>query len=255
MTQQEQCDCNHCNSSPDVLLGPGGSVAIAARSTATSTATARSLAVAAATSGTTASSTTTTSAATAAGLALTTATGAAATASGLTSDFVETVVAVGLSWDLRIGILAGRLRVPGLAGKVTTGRIVGPARNLRLRRNGRCGRGCVDLLVGSGNDLVALINTLLLSSSSCVPSLACDVAFGLDGGARGLFRSGWNTVGLRLLKLGQTGVCSGGIGAGGNVIVDDSLRCGFDVFGGRSVRDSGLLDLGDCDYSLAEVLR
>ena len=252
MTQQEQCDCNHCNSSPDVLLGPGGSVTIAARSTATSTATARSLAVAAATSGTTASSTTTTSAATAAGLALTTATGAAATASGLTSDLVETVVAVGLSWDFGTNLLAGRLGVPGLAGKVTRGRIVGPARNLGLRRNGLCDGRCIDLLVGSGNDLVALINTLLLSSGSCVPALACDVAFGLDGGARAFFRSGRNTVGLRLLKLGQTGVCSGGVGAGGNVILDDSFGCGFDLFGGGCVRDSGLFDLGDCSCSSAE---
>jgi hypothetical protein len=124
---------------------------------------------------------------------------------------VETVVAIGLGRDFSRDLLTGRLGVPGLASKVTCGRVVGPARDLRLRRNGRCGCRCVDLLVGSWDDLVALINTLLLSASSCVPALACDVAFGLDGRALSLFRSVRNTVGLRLLELGQAGVCSGGV--------------------------------------------
>jgi hypothetical protein len=229
MTQQEQCDCNHCNSSPESLLGPGSSVAIAARSTATSTATTRSLAVAAATSGTTTSSTTATSAATTAGLALTTATGAAATASGLTSDLVETVVAVGLGWDFRTDLLTGRLGVPSLTGNVTCGRVVGPAGSLRLRRNGRGSCGCVDLLVGSGDNLVVFLKALLLSASTCVPALASDVAFGLDSGARALFRGGRNTVGLRLLELGQTGVSSGGIGAGRECIVGSSFGRRLDV--------------------------
>jgi hypothetical protein len=230
MTQQEQYDCNHCNFAADLLLGPGGSVAITARATtATSTAAARSLAVATATSSTAATTTTATSATTTAGLALTTATGAAATASGLTSDLVETIVAVGLSGDFCTNLLAGRLGVPSLAGNVTCGRVVGPAGSLRLRRNGRGTCGCVDLLVGPGDNLVVFLETLLLSSSACVPALASDVALGLDSGARALFSGGRNTVGLRLLELGQTGVSSGGIGAGRKCIVGGSFRRRLDV--------------------------
>jgi hypothetical protein len=230
MTQQEQYDCNQCNFSADLLLGPDGSVAIAARAaTATSTTTARSLAVAAATSGTTASTTAAGTAATTTGFALTTATGAAATASGLTSDLVETVVAVGLGWDFRTDLLTGRLGVPSLTGNVTCGRVVGPAGSLRLRRNGRGSCGCVDLLVGSGDNLVVFLKALLLSASTCVPALASDVAFGLDSGARALFRGGRNTVGLRLLELGQTGVSSGGIGAGRECIVGSSFGRRLDV--------------------------
>jgi hypothetical protein len=230
MTQQEQYDCNQCNFSADLLLGPGGSVAIAARAaTATSTATTRSLAVAAATPGTTASTTAAGSAATTARLALTTATGAAATASGLTSDLVETIVAVGLGWGFRTDLLAGRLGVPSLASNVTCGRVVGPAGSLRLRRNGRGSCRCVDLLVGSGDNFVVFLETLLLSASTSVPALASDVAFGLDGGARALFSGGRNTVGLRLLELGQTGVSSGGIGAGRKCIVGGSFGRRLDV--------------------------
>jgi hypothetical protein len=140
---------------------------------------------------------------------------------------VEAVVAVGLSRDFGIDILAGRLGVPGLTSKIACSRVVGPAGSLGLRRNGRGGCRSVDLVVGSGDDLVAVLKTFLLSASGCVPALASDVAFGLDGGARGLFSR--NTVGLRLLELGQTGVCSGGVGACRNSIVGGRFRRRLDI--------------------------
>jgi len=247
MKKKSNPDRDDCNSSAG-LLRPGGSVAVAARSTAAATATA-SLAVTAATPRATAS---TTAASAAAGLAFTTSAGAATTASGLTSDLVETVI--GLSRDFCTDLLARCLGVPGLAGKVACSRVVGPAGGLRLRCNVRGCCRCVNLLVGSWNDLVALVKTLLLSASSCVPALASDVALRLDSGARVLFRGGRNTIGLRLLELGQTGVCSGGIGARRNSIFRGRLRCGLDVGRERCVRDSGLLDLRDCNGLLARVL-
>jgi len=142
---------------------------------------------------------------------------------------VEPVVAVGRSRDVCSNLLTGRLGVPGLASNVACGRVVGPIGGLGLRRNlwGGCRR--VNLLVGSRDDLIALVETLLLSATSCVPALAGDVAFGLDAGARALFRGGRNTVGLRLLELGQAGMCSGGIGSGRNGIIVGSFRRGLDV--------------------------
>lgn len=142
------------------FLRPGGSVAVAARTTATASATTTfavtTAATGTATAATTASTTTTTT------LALTTATEAATTAAGLTSDLVETVVggAVGLS-----SLLARCLGVPGLACSVAGGGIVGPAAGgLWLRRLDRRSSRGVDLLVGPGNDLVVVLNVLLLSA-------------------------------------------------------------------------------------------
>jgi hypothetical protein len=119
----------------------------------------------------------------------------------------------------------------------------------------RCDSWGVDLFVGPGNDLVAVLDVLRLSTSRCVPVFASNVALGLDGGSGRLLRSG-NAVGLRLLKLGKTSVCGSRIRTSRDSIVEGSLgsRFGVGFFGSdRCVLEGGLPDLRDWSDLLAIV--
>lgn len=191
-------------------LRPGGSTAVATRSAAASTTT-TSFTVTAATSVRAATATSTTTSTATARLAFTAATAEASTAaSGSTRDLVEAVVGYTVGRGVSCSFLAGRLGVPGLASKVASGRLVGPARGLlRSGLSWGCGRD-VDFVVRPGNDLVAVLKTFLFGAGGCVPTLAGNVAFGLGVGRSILLDCG--AVGLGLLELGQAGVCSGGVG-------------------------------------------
>lgn len=113
----------------------------------------------------------------------------------------------GLSSAVCGSFLAGCFCVPSLACSVASGSLISPASSsLRLRSLNRGSCWGVDLLLGSQDDLIVVLDVLLLGASSCVPALARNVALGLGGGRDGL-RSR-NTVGLGLLKLGQASVRS-----------------------------------------------
>jgi hypothetical protein len=218
----ESCCCAEIATSAG-FLRPGRGVAVTARTMATST-TSTAFAITTAAARTATSTTVSTSAATAT-LAVAASTEATTTAPGSTSNLVEAVVrsTVGLGSAVCCSFLARCLGVPRLACRVSGGGIVGPAGNgLRLRSLDRCGSRGVDLVIGPGNDLVAVLDVLRLGTSGRIPVLAGNVALGMDGRSGSLLVSG-RAIGLRLLELGQTGVCGSRVRASRDRILNRSL--------------------------------
>lgn len=139
--------------------------------------------------------------------------------------------AVGFGDVVQRSLLTRSLGVPRLTCSVACGGLVGPIGGLLLLRCLRSGsHRVVHLLVGPGDDLVALLQSSFVGTASGVPALGGNISLGLNSRSSAFGRGGSKTVGLGLLELGQTSVGGSRVGSGGLL---NGSGLGVGVLGGE----------------------